>query len=141
MRKHFSNPALVFFAAVGLQGLWRLVLEPMAQTSLGGNLGNFIYVLLRVGVILGLPLVLAWGCGFSRFGALAATALATLIESVGFQALTLSDPGEGSVVLGLLTAFMFNLPIVLLFGLAGYEMGRRLGPGRSRPEPPGQVGG
>ncbi len=138
MRKLFSNPILVFFVAIGLQGLWRLVLEPMARLGMGESAANFLFVALRVGVMVGLPLMLAWGCRFSRFGALAATALATLIESVGFTVLSLP---EAPALTLLLQVFILNLPIVLLFGLAGYELGRRLGSAPAQAEPPQSTGG
>lgn len=149
MRKHFAHPFLIFSLAVGLQGLWRFVLEPLAQTGLGISLGNFLFVLLRVGVIFALPLLLAWGCGFVRFQALAATAFATFVESVGFPLLQLwmdlksgmaaaqglAPTGPGPAVLGLMTVYMFNLPVVLLFAFAGYELGRRLSPFQARRGP------
>jgi len=139
MRKHFAHPILIFLMAVGLQGFWRFVLEPLAQTTLGISLGNFLFVLLRVLVIFALPLLLAWGCGFSRFGALALTAFATFVESVGFTTLQiwqdlkaspvdLAPSGPWPSVLNLMTAFIFNLPIVLIFAFAGYELGKRLSP-------------
>jgi hypothetical protein len=134
MRKLISRPILIFLLAVALQGVWRFVLGPVAQSTLGESLGNFFFVLFRVMVILALPLVLAWGCGLVRFQALAMTALATFIESVGFTLLQIwREPagpqvGLGPVLMGLMTAYMFNLPIVLLFAVGGYELGRRLSP-------------
>jgi hypothetical protein len=138
MRKSFNHPILIFLGAVGLQGLWRFGLEPLAQTYLGISLGNFLYVFLRVVVMFALPMLLAWGCRYVRFQALSATAFATFIESVGYPTIQvwqdlknspadMAPAGPGPALLGLTVTYMFNLPIVLIIAFAGFELGKRLG--------------
>lgn len=138
MHKTFNHPILIFLGAVGLQGLWRFALEPLAQNYLGISLGNFLYVFLRVVVMFALPMLLAWGCGFVRFQALSATAFATFIESVGYPTIQvwqdlknsppdLAPSGASPVILNLMVTFMFNLPIVFIIAFSGFELGKRLG--------------
>lgn len=147
MQKSFSNPLVLWFAAVCFQALLRFGLGPWAQVRMGVALGNFTYVFLRVGTVFALALLLAWRSGLLRFQVLSAVALATLVEHVGFNLYQLSvelraNPQElvpGGAVPGLLPllfSFMFNLPVILIIAFAGFELGRRFGQARTRPAPP-----
>ena len=125
MRKSFK----LWVGAVAIQALLRFWVGPWVQARFGDMTGNFLFVFFRMGVVVALPLLLAWKCGFVRFRAISALALATAVDSVVLPlvqvVLELHTSPKG-VVFEYFAAYMFNLPIVIIMGWVGFEIGRRL---------------
>lgn len=126
---------MVFPLALGLLALNQFVLPRWVGPAMGDMAANFVFILIRIFVYLGIALILTRFFSFRRFQSLSAVALLLAIEHFGFRVfLLLSDyrdnpaafsEGLSGPLFGLAMSYMIGLPLILLVAFLGTALGHR----------------
>jgi hypothetical protein len=128
---------VLFVISVILLALNLWVVGPWLLENGGPGFANLLYVALRVGVIVGVPLLLARFKGYTPRKAMACSLFVAAIDQIAFKMVLYSQdaqlnpqawPGDAlqNAFIATVASFVIFSPILMVMGFAGHFAGKQL---------------